>query len=252
LAATNGANVSFYNYLSHHMGPSVTDAALTVPQCVGIIMDGNRRWAKERGLNPWDGHREGGKVLGTIAEYAGEQGIKHLIFYTLSTENWKRSPEEIQFLLALFREFLRDNIKEFVARGGRLRIAGQRERFPQDLQDLFIEAETKTAHGTKGTVWLALSYGGRPEITAAVNALVQSGATEVTEDMISNKLWTAGMPDPDIIIRTGGEKRLSNFLPWQGVYSELFFTDTHWPAFGTAEFQGIIDEYGTRARRFGA
>lgn len=224
----------------------------TTAKSVAIIMDGNRRWAKERNLNPWDGHRKGAETLTTIADAAREQGIAHLIFYTLSTENWKRDPEEIRFLLDLLKEFFSKYIDEAVTKKVRIRIAGQRERFPEDMQYLFQKAEEKTIEGTDGTVWLALSYGGRAEILKAANELVQSGATKVSEEEFEKHLWTAGMPDPDILIRTGGEKRLSGFLPWQSVYSELFFVDVYWPDFSKEDFTRILEEFTTRERRNGA
>ena len=146
-----------------------------IPQCIGIIMDGNRRFAKEENKDPWEGHRAGAETLKTVVSAAQEKGIRHLIFYTLSTENWKRDPKEVEFLLALLKEFFTAYLPEAIEKGTRIRIAGQKERFPEDVQAVFSDAEERTKNAASLTVWFALSYGGRAEILQAVNALVRAG-----------------------------------------------------------------------------
>jgi len=223
-----------------------------MPACIGIIMDGNRRWAKEQGLPTLEGHQRGFEKLKEVLGWAQERGIKHLVVYAFSTENWGRAEEEVSYLMNLIRRvFTRGSkdLAELKERGGRLRFIGERARFAPDIQQLLVDAEDTTKDGDC-TLWVALSYGGRTEILHATEMLQKSGEP-VTEESFAKHLWTEGMPDPDIIIRTSGEQRLSGFLPWQGVYSELFFTDTHWPAFSEAEFDAILAEFASRERRHG-
>lgn len=220
-----------------------------VAQCVGIIMDGNRRWAKERGLKTFEGHRAGKEVLKKSARFARTRGVKHLVVYAFSTENWNRSSIEVSYLLSLFQEIFEKELKELGEEGARIRFVGQRERFSKELQKAMETLEKETAENDF-TLWIGLSYGGRSEIISAVEKALSAGG-EITEESFAKNLWTVGMPDPDIIIRTGGEKRLSNFLPWQGVYSELFFTDTLWPDFTPKEFDLILTEFSERERRHG-
>ncbi len=220
------------------------------PTCVGIIMDGNRRWAKQRGLPKLEGHRVGLlETLRNTVRFARTRKIDHLIVYMFSTENWNRDREEVSYLMDLFRESIKKEMKEFNKEGVRIRFVGQRERFSQDLQQAMDTTERETENNSAITLWCCLSYGGRPEIVAAARAAARDG--EITEDSLACHLWTTGMPDPDLIIRTGGEKRLSNFLPWQSVYSELFFTDTKWPDFSEEEFDSILAEFALRERRRG-
>lgn len=222
----------------------------TVPNCVGFIMDGNRRYAESLGHEPVWGHIAGKETFSAIVEQILGLGIPHAIFYTFSTENWKRSEAEVEALMDLFRQVFAEmkvSTKEKCA----IRIVGRWSDFAEDLQISFRELEAETAaYASRGTIWIALSYGGRAELTAAVETLVKSGE-EVSEESIAAHLWTAGMPDPDLIIRTGGEERLSNFLPWQSIYSELFFTPTLWPAFTKDEFTRILSAYAERERRIG-
>lgn len=221
--------------------------------CIGMIMDGNRRWAKAKGLPTLQGHEAGFNKLKEVVRWAKARGIKHLMVYAFSTENWNRSEEEVGYLMDLIRRVFKPGAEELAdlkKEGGRLRFVGQRERFSQDLQDALAFAEKDTAEGEL-TLWVGLSYGGRAEIIAAVNKLLEEGREQVTEEDINDALWTAGMPDPDIIIRTSGEERLSGFLPWQGVYSELFFTKTYWPDFSEEEFDAILAEFVARERRHG-
>lgn len=227
---------------------------------IGIIMDGNRRWAKARGLPPFEGHRQGYetlKKLGDAFPHLRETyGLEYVTLYAFSTENWKRHAEEVEFLVRLFEGALRENL-DSISQGLpeekrlRVRVAGQKERFSPQLQKLMNEIEEKTKDCTAGTACFALSYGGRAEILDAAARLATEGKS-LTEENFSNALWTAGIPDPDIIIRTSGEKRLSNFLPWQSVYSELFFTDTLWPDFSVEELENIFKEFYARERRHGA
>lgn len=225
---------------------------MTTPvTCVGIILDGNRRWAKRRGLPQLVGHREGLlKTYKTIAKHVQKRGIKHFAVYMFSTENWNRSEEEVSYLMDLFREAGKNQMQELLDEDIRVRFVGQRERFAPDLQKMMSEIETDSAGKNGMTAWICLSYGGRAEITEAAHALAARGE-EITETSLRAAMWSAEMPDPDIIIRTSGEKRLSGFLLWQSAYSELFFTDTLWPDFSPEEFDTILAEFATRERRNG-
>ncbi len=223
------------------------------PICVGIIMDGNRRWAQAHGLPTLQGHEKGFEKLKEVLGWGQARGIRHLVVYAFSTENWGRAEEEVSYLMNLIRRvFARQSkeLEEIKERGGRLRFIGDRGRFAPDIQEVLAHAEEETKRG-ECTLWIGLSYGGRPEIVAAVNKLLEEGRESVGEEDINNALWSAGMPDPDLIIRTSGEQRLSGFLPWQSVYSELFFTKTYWPDFSEDELDGILAEYAARERRRG-
>lgn len=220
------------------------------PVCVGIILDGNRRWAKEKGLPKLEGHRVGfGKLKDTV-RCMRARGIQHLAVYLFSTENWNRESTEVAYLMDLFREVMKDELEALGKEGVRVRFVGQRERFSEDIQRLMNEVEKDTAHNSALTLWCCMSYGGRAEIVAAARAAVGAGE-EITEESLARHLWTAGMPDPDIIIRTSGEQRLSGFLTWQSVYSELFFIDTKWPDFSEETLDVILAEYAGRERRRG-
>jgi undecaprenyl diphosphate synthase len=224
--------------------------AMNVPACVGIILDGNRRWAKARGLPKLEGHRTGLlETLRNTIRFIRDRKIKHLAVYMFSTENWNREPAEVAYLMDLFRESIQKEMDALGKEGVRVRFVGQRERFSKDLQELMDKAEKDTEKNDAITLWVCLSYGGRAEIIAAANAAAKKGT--VTEESLAQNLWTAEMPEPDIIVRTGGEKRLSGFLPWQSIYSELFFTDTLWPDFNEKEFDAILAEFASRERRRG-
>lgn len=214
-------------------------------------MDGNRRWAKENNLPQLEGHRRGFEKLKELGEWAEKNNIREVILYAFSTENWNRSPEEVSYLMKLFQEAFEKLPAEVAERDLRVRFIGQRERLPASLQEQMKETEEKTKEGKRGTLTIAVSYGGRAEIVAATNALLADGVQEVDEEGFRKAMWSADIAYPDLIIRTGGDKRLSNFLPWQSVYSELFFTDTKWPAFTTQELDSILAEYATRERRLG-
>lgn len=236
----------------------MTNTHVKGPQSVGIIMDGNRRWAKASGKSSFEGHRVGVEAIFTFLDaYQSlyeKWGTAHYIFYTFSTENWKRSEDEVAHLMQLFRFVFRDSreklmrVKEY---GVSIRFAGDLSRFSKDIQDMLHAIEKDTEGGTKGSVTFALSYGGRADILHAVNNLLKEGKNVLTEEDIGTHLWTAGVPDPDLIIRTGGEQRLSNFLTWQSVYSELIFTPICWPDFSPEVFEQILAEYTSRERRFG-
>lgn len=220
---------------------------------MGIIMDGNRRWAKARGLKAFEGHRAGGKTLKSVVKWAKDAGVEHIIFYTFSTENWNRSEEEVSYLLSLIGEFIEKELEHFNAGGGALHFVGDLSRFSPKLQKLFKESESKTAHNPGPHIYFALNYGGRQEIISAVRKIVSEKpeAEEITDEYFAKHLQTGSMPDPDLIIRTSGEMRLSGFLPWQSVYSELFFTNTLWPDFSKKEFDAILAEFAARERRHG-
>ena len=224
-----------------------------IPNCVGIIMDGNRRWAKGKGKPVLMGHKEGAETMKKIVTTAKDAGIKHIIFYTFSTENWKRSDEEVSYLLELIGEYMDRELNHFIKEGGVLHYVGDLNRFSEGLRSKLQNSEEKTKNNKGPQVYFALNYGGRQEILSAVKKIVaeKPNSEEITEEYFAKHLQTGDMPDPDIIIRTSGEMRLSGFLPWQGVYSELFFTKTLWPDFSKEEFLKIIEEYGERDRRIG-
>ncbi len=228
---------------------------------VGIILDGNRRWAKAKNLPSLEGHRAGYEALKKLiadAPYLKKTyGLEYVTLYCFSTENWNRVKEEVGYLMALFEEafsfVLEKGIRDAEQdpeNGIRLKVIGERERFSEKMQKLMAEAEERTKNFGGVTAVFALSYGGRAEILSAVEK-IKSGVSVVSEETFSNALWTAGIPDPDIIIRTGGEQRLSNFLPWQSVYAELFFPETLWPDFTVAHVEKIFEEYYARDRRHG-
>lgn len=230
-----------------------TSKIMKKPQCIGIIMDGNRRWAKNNTLSIFEGHRAGGKKLKEVVEWAKDFDIKHIIFFTFSTENWNRKLEEVSYLLGLIGEFLSVELEHFHKQDGVLHCVGDTHRFPENLQKIFKDAEEKTKNNTGPHIYFALNYGGRQEILSAVKKIIIDNpkSEEITEEYFAHNLETYPMPEPDMIIRTSGEKRLSGFLPWQSVYSELFFTDTLWPDFSKDEFLGMMRAYGERGRRFG-
>ncbi len=221
------------------------------PTCIGVIMDGNRRWAREQGLPTLEGHRRGYKKSKQVMGWCKDAGVTHLVVYALSTENWNRAKEEVSYLMDLFRTLLTAEVDSLQREGVAVHFSGDLTRFPDDLQEMMNSVHVKNKKASQYHLWIAGSYGGRPEILEAVNKIIAEGVTQVDEKTFASRLWTAGMPDPDIIIRTGGEKRLSNFLPWQSVYSELFFVDTYWPAFSKREFDTILRAYARRERRLG-
>ena len=222
------------------------------PQCVGVIMDGNRRFAREHGLPQIEGHKLGYQKVKEVMSWCQDAGIKYLVLYGFSTENWNRAPEEVSYLTDLVKTLIFTEAEELQKEHIAIRFIGDIDRFGQEMADKARDIEAHNPTEPTGTLVLALSYGGRLEILTAVNDLILKGATTpISEEIFAQHLWTAGIPDPDIIIRVGGEKRLSNFLTWQSIYSELFFSGTLWPAFTREEFLTILDEYGNRERRMG-
>jgi undecaprenyl diphosphate synthase len=225
-----------------------------VPQHVAIIMDGNGRWAAARGLPRVAGHREGAKAVRRAVEAAIEQGVRYLTLFAFSSENWQRPPGEVADLTFLLKHYLRSELKELHEQGVCLKIIGERERFGPNLTEELFNAEQKTAGNSRLTLIMALSYGGRADIVEAARRAITSGlpAESLTEENFASLLATDGIPDPDLLIRTSGEERISNFLLWQTAYSELFFTEVLWPDFDGVNFAHAVEEYATRERRFGA
>lgn len=225
---------------------------VVVPRSIGIIMDGNRRWAKEHGLPSLEGHRAGYNKLRDVLLWAREAGVKSVTVYAFSTENWNRTQEEVGYLMDLFRNMIGREVKDAIAKDTRIIFLGERTRLDRDIVRAIEDAEQKTKDGKTLTFGIALSYGGRAEILDAIRRIPKEKLTTLTEAEFSALLWTKDIPDPDIIVRTSGERRTSGFLPWQGVYSELFFVDKCWPAFTREDFERILEEYAKRERRFGA
>ncbi len=227
-----------------------------LPEHVAIIMDGNRRWAKKNNLNTPQGHKEGAENLKRIAKFANKIGIKHLTVYAFSTENWKRSQEEVGAIMKLLKFYLLDffnwsdeNIK--------INVLGRIAELPKDLKDQIHKIEEKTKNNTGLVLNICFNYGGRDEIVTATKNIVQKvldgelKIEDINEKLFSNYLYTANQPDPDLLIRTSGEERISNFLPWQISYSEFVFTDKFWPEYNEQEFLNSIQIYQKRTRRFG-
>jgi undecaprenyl diphosphate synthase len=236
----------------------VAPPPLPPPAHVAVIMDGNGRWAKARGLPRIAGHRRGGDAVRRTVQAAGELGIAYLTLFGFSLENWKRPVGEVDDLMGLLRHYIRAEIAELQAKNVRVRVIGERTRLPPDIVTLIDNAESLTAGNTGLGLTIALSYGGRAEIAAAARAIaaaVQQGklAPEaVDEAMVARHLLTADMPDPDLVIRTSGEQRISNFLLWQTAYAEFVFTSTLWPDFGRADLEKALRDYHGRERRYGA
>lgn len=227
--------------------------SLPIPAHVAIIMDGNGRWAKARGLPRLAGHRAGTKNLRPIIRAAADIGIKHLTFYAFSTENWNRPEEEVSGLMSLLAEFLETELQELHKEGARLLHIGHLEGLAPSLRKKVEDAIELTKNNNRIDVILAFNYGGRDEIITAVKKLIEAGTpTEsINVQIMSEAMFTAGTPDPDIVIRTSGEKRTSNFLTWQTVYSEWFFPEVFWPDFSKENLHQILTEYAKRDRRFG-
>lgn len=222
-----------------------------IPETIGIIMDGNRRYAKEKGFPISVGHFQGFQKLKEVLRWSSEKNIKHVIAYAFSTENWKRDPSEVDALMNLFRSAISELNNSFKKTVRRIHFIGDIKKFPKDLYQSMKDVEKKEGDKDGIELHLAVSYGGRSEIVEAIKNIKKSDLSKVDELYISKKLYTGKIPDPDLILRTGGEVRLSNFLLWQSAYSELFFINTLWPAFTKAEFASILDEYGRRKRNFG-
>ena len=220
-----------------------------IPQHIAIIMDGNGRWANERGKERSYGHQAGVEAVRRITSECSNLGVKYLTLYTFSTENWGRPADEVAALMGLVLTSLEDEI--FMKNNVRFRVIGDVKRLPDVVQQKLRETEEHTANNDHMTMIIALSYSSRWEITEAVRQIVKEGVQDITEDTISQHLATSFMPDPDLLIRTGGELRISNYLLWQIAYSELYFCDTYWPDFNEAELHKAIESYQKRQRRYG-
>ncbi len=225
-----------------------------IPRHVAIIMDGNGRWAQQRGKIRTEGHQEGAKRLPKVVESLMAAGVKYLTVYAFSTENWKRPETEVSFLMRLIPKFCKEQTAFALKHGIRLRVLGRMGGLPKAAQDALKKAMEDTAGGSEFTLVLALNYGGRAEIVDAVNAILadRNRAGEVTEEEFRGYLYAPDIPDPDLMIRTGGERRLSNFLLWELSYAELFVTDALWPDFDEMEVQKALRAYAERDRRYGA
>ena len=229
-----------------------------IPQHIAIIMDGNRRWAKQKNIDIRLGHKKGAETLENIVKYCNKIGVKYLTVYAFSTENWKRSKEEVTALMLLLQNYL-DNFANMADKDNiRVKMLGSRENLSTGLLKKIDKTIERTKNNTGLTFNVCLNYGGRPEIIEAVKSIAylikdnQIDINDITEELISNNLYTAGMPDPDLMIRTSGEIRTSNFLPWQLVYSEFYFIDKLWPDFNSKDLDKAIEEYNRRTRKFGA
>lgn len=226
-------------------------------QHIAIIMDGNRRWAKKHNLAQIAGHKKGAENLQRVVEAIKEEGVKYLTLYAFSTENWQRSPEEVSDLMGLLRSYLEQGFKELHKHNVRINFIGERQMLDADIIDKMEKIERDTMKNSDLVLNIALSYGSRQEIVSAtkkIASMVKRGditLNDIDQQMFSDMLYTQNMPDPDIVIRTGGDKRVSNYLLWQIAYSELFFTPVLWPDFGKEELKLIVDEYNQRERRYG-
>ena len=229
-----------------------------MPKHIAIIMDGNRRWAKKQGKNASFGHREGAKTLEKIVRYANTIGLQYITVYAFSTENWKRAEEEVKALMMLLQNYLDDYSKRADTENIRVKILGDITALSEGMQKSIVRCMERTKGNTGVTFNIALNYGGRDEIVKAIKKIAKKvkenkiDVDDIDEKMISDNLYTEGMPDPDLLIRTSGELRLSNFLPWQVVYSEFLFVDKNWPDFTEQDLDNAIIEYQKRTRKFGA
>ena len=225
-----------------------------LPRHIGIIMDGNGRWARQRHLPRVAGHRAGVRTIRPVMEACHQAGVHILTLYAFSTENWQRPRTEVTALMKLFGDTIDREVGELHENGVQIRIFGDRARLSPTLQAKVAQAEALTAHDTSAILNVAINYGGRGEIVAAIRELAASGSdlTELDEATLSRALYTGGLPDPDLIVRTAGEFRISNFLLWQAAYAELYVTDTLWPDFGETAIHDALYDYSCRERKFGA
>ena len=229
-----------------------------MPKHIAIIMDGNRRWARKRGLDPKLGHKAGAKTLEKIVRYANKIGLAYITVYAFSKENWKRTEDEVGALMLLLQNYLDEYSKRADTENIKVKVLGDISALPEGMQKSIKNCMERTKENTGVTFNIALNYGGRDEILKAVKKIAQDvkedkiKINEITEETISNSLYTAGQPDPDLLIRTSGELRTSNFLPWQIVYSEFVFTDKNWPDFEEKDLDEAIEIYQRRNRKFGA
>lgn len=222
-----------------------------IPKHIAIIMDGNGRWAKKRMLPRLAGHKAGVDALKRVVKAGSELGVKIMSFYAFSTENWKRDKEEVYGIFDLIKKHLKENFDRFIKDNIKIQTMGDISRLPEDLYKMLLDVTEKTKNNTGLIVNMGLSYGGRDELARAFNHLIKKGVTHVTEEDIKNELYTKDLCDPDLIIRTSGEQRLSNFMLYQAAYSELYFPKIHWPSFNKKYLEKAIIEYQSRDRRFG-
>jgi undecaprenyl diphosphate synthase len=232
---------------------ATTETPRDVARSVAIIMDGNGRWAQAQGLSVAEGHRAGTRAVRRTVEAAIALGIESLTIYAFSTENWGRPEEEVENLIEIFGETIDRELPDLCKEGVRARFIGRRDRVPDWLQERMVNLEAETAANSTLDLWIALDYGGRAEVVEAARRLVEDGIApeEIDEAALAARLYAPELPDPDLLIRTSGEIRISNFLLWQLAYAELIFVDTLWPDFGEAELRSALDDYASRRRRFG-
>lgn len=228
-----------------------------VPEHVAIIMDGNGRWAAEKGLIRTEGHKAGAENVRVILDHAKSRGVKYVTLYAFSSENWSRPKEEVKVLMDIFRKYMKEDVAELQKKKIRVSFIGDRTRFPEDMQERMNEVERETAEFDSFHVILALSYGARDDMIAAIKRIAmdvidrQYMISNIDENVVHNALSTHGIPYPDLVIRTSGEQRLSNFLLWEIAYAELYFTPIYWPDFNEQDLDIAIEAYGRRERRFG-
>jgi undecaprenyl diphosphate synthase len=224
-----------------------------IARSIAIIPDGNGRWARQRGLPVAAGHRAGTKAVRRTVEAAIDLGVRSIAVYAFSTENWTRPPEEVDALMEIFSETIDRELPDLAKQGVRVRFVGRRDRASSDLQEKMADMEAETAANERLDLWIAFDYGGRAELAEAARRLVEAGvpADEIDEETLARALYAPELPDPDLLIRTSGELRISNFLLWQLAYAELVFVETLWPDFGERELQRALSEYANRRRRFG-
>jgi undecaprenyl diphosphate synthase len=237
---------------------AVPSPALRIPEHIGVIMDGNGRWAMARGKPRTEGHVAGVKALRRMVELCIRYGVRHLTVFSFSSENWRRPADEVRFIFGLLHRFVASDLSRLIANNVRIRIIGERQSLEAPLQRLIDDVERKTADNDGLQLVVAFNYGGKAEITEATRQIARAVAAglikpeDITEHTVQAALYTAGLPDPDLIIRTSGERRFSNFLLWQAAYSELVFVEDNWPDFDEDTFIRVLEEYGMRERRFGA
>jgi undecaprenyl diphosphate synthase len=233
--------------------PAFDVAADEIPRHVAIIMDGNRRWARARGLTEMEGHAAGVEGIREIIRHAVRRGIEVLSLYAFSRENWARSDEEVSGLFMLLEQVIRNETAELKSQGARVRLLGRMEELPPETRASIQDALDATVGGERLQLNIAFNYSGRTELVDAARKVVEMGLRpdEIDEDVMAAAMYTAGLPDPDMVIRTGGDERLSNFLIWQSAYAEIVFTPTLWPDFGPAELDAAVVEFASRQRRFG-
>ncbi|WP_423067917.1 isoprenyl transferase [Devosia sp. CN2-171] len=236
--------------------PAAT-SGLRIPGHLAVIMDGNGRWAQARGKVRTEGHVEGVKALRRLVDLSIRYGIKHLTVFSFSSENWRRPRDEVNFIFGLLHRFVASDLATLIQNNVRIRIIGSSKGLDEPLRRLIAEVQSKTANNTGLELIVAFNYGGKSELTEAVQSIAAEVAAgrlkpeDITEATVERALYTSGIPDPDMIIRTSGEQRVSNFLIWQGAYSELVFVEEHWPDFNEQVFLRALDEYSSRNRRFG-